>query len=30
MAGKAGIGLGEAMRLAEQVETDSPDGESDG
>ncbi|HEX3976053.1 MAG TPA: DUF6457 domain-containing protein [Solirubrobacteraceae bacterium] len=30
MAGKAGIELTEAMRLAEQVETDSPDGESDG
>ena len=30
MAGKAGIELSEAMRLAEQVETDSPDGESDG
>ncbi|HEY6523700.1 MAG TPA: DUF6457 domain-containing protein [Solirubrobacteraceae bacterium] len=30
MAGKAGIDLSEAMRLAEQVPTDSPDGESDG
>jgi 1,6-anhydro-N-acetylmuramate kinase len=30
MAGRAGIRLDEAMRLAEQVETDSPDGESDG
>ncbi len=30
MAGKAGIGLSEAMQLAEQVETDSPDGDSDG
>ncbi len=30
MAGKAGISLSEAMRLAEQVETDSPNGESDG
>ncbi len=30
MAGKAGMGLDEAMRLAQQVETDSPDGESDG
>jgi 1,6-anhydro-N-acetylmuramate kinase len=30
MAGRAGIGLDEAMRLAEQVPTDSPDGESDG
>ena len=30
MAGKAGIDLSEAMQLAEQVETDSPDGDSDG
>ncbi len=31
MAGKAGLDLDEAMRLAEQVPTDdSPDGESDG
>jgi 1,6-anhydro-N-acetylmuramate kinase len=30
MAGRAGVGLDEAMRLAEQVPTDSPDGESDG
>jgi hypothetical protein len=30
LAGKAGIELSEAMRLAEQVPTDSPDGESDG
>ena len=30
MAGRAGIDLSEAMRLAEQVATDSPDGESDG
>ena len=30
MAGKAGLSLDEAMRLAEQVPTDSPDGESDG
>jgi Domain of unknown function (DUF6457) len=29
MAGKAGIELGEAMRVAEQVQTDSPGGESD-
>jgi 1,6-anhydro-N-acetylmuramate kinase len=30
MAGKAGVQLDEAMRLAEQVPGDSPDGESDG
>ncbi|HEY6524113.1 MAG TPA: DUF6457 domain-containing protein [Solirubrobacteraceae bacterium] len=30
MAGRAGIDLSEAMQLAEQVETDSPDDESDG
>jgi 1,6-anhydro-N-acetylmuramate kinase len=30
MAGRAGVGLDEAMRLAEQVPTDSPAGESDG
>lgn len=30
MAGKAGKDLDEAMRLAQQVPTDSPDGESDG
>ena len=30
MAGRAGLDLDEAMRLAEQVPTDSPDGESDG
>ena len=30
MAGKAGLSLDEAMRLAEQVPTDSPSGESDG
>jgi hypothetical protein len=30
MAGKAGLSLDEAMRLAQQVETGSPDGESDG
>jgi hypothetical protein len=30
MAGRAGIELSEAMRLAEQVPTDSPDGEPDG
>ena len=30
LAGRAGIELDEAMRLAEQVPTDSPAGESDG
>ncbi len=30
LAGRAGIDLSAAMQLAEQVETDSPDGESDG
>jgi Domain of unknown function (DUF6457) len=30
MAGKAGLSLDEAMRLAEEVPTDSPSGESDG
>jgi hypothetical protein len=29
MAGRAGLDLGEALRLAEQVPTDSPDGEPD-
>ena len=30
MAGKAGVDLDEAMRLAQQVPTDRPDVESDG
>ncbi|MFZ1996094.1 MAG: DUF6457 domain-containing protein [Solirubrobacteraceae bacterium] len=30
LAGRAGVDLEEAMRLAQQVETGTPDGQSDG